>query len=338
MAIMPEATRCGYRRSSNRRAPLFGRVAGVMLAMLPLGAAADDRGADKPAPPVCHDVNPDAIAAMIRTAEGRKQANLARRARRDGGSAGAEGAAARRQDQEPPHPSPAPSGSEAGARGDPRFEDARRRYAEALGVEHPTEASDPRRPPGFARLPDSAVLELDQQALATLLKRQWRGVGRGADDPKRMIERTRVFVAIARAMGLRPEVGALQAGFGTPDENGLAELAQALDAARGALATHPAQPELAAAVHERERELGAAVAALPGGPKEGWTLFDLDVNADGRIDRKDLEHAREERRTRDRSSATPAKGERQRDERPRNARDAARVEPARNARLDLPEG
>ena len=178
------------------------------------------------------------------------------------------------------------------SRGDRRFDDGRRRYAEALGIEVPEGELDQKRPAGFGRAPDKSVLVLDRQSVAAMLERGWAGMGRGAESPRRQAERVRTFVAIARALDLRPGIGALQATFGTPGENGLAGLAQALDAAREALAARPGHPDLAAAFHEREREFNTALAGLPRGPQEDWALVDLDVNGDRSIDRTDLELAR----------------------------------------------
>ncbi len=67
-------------------------------------------------------------------------------------------------------------------------------------------------------------------------------------------ERFRTFVAIAAELGLDPNVGALQAGFGTPRER----------------AARPGQ-------------------AAPAGP---WQIVNLDVNHDGNVNQMDLAAAR----------------------------------------------
>jgi hypothetical protein len=110
-----------------------------------------------------------------------------------------------------------------------------------------------------------------------------------------MIERTRNFVAVARALRLDGQVGALQATYGTPLENGLGKRVRGVEDAKGRLAAKPGRAALVAAVAQRENELTKAMARLPKGPEGGWATFDLDVNADGRIDREDVKQARAER-------------------------------------------
>ncbi len=85
-------------------------------------------------------------------------------------------------------------------------------------------------------------------------------------------QRVRTYVAIARALGLSPSVGAMQANFGTPLENGLVVF----------VGTYSPAPD----INE------AAIAAVkPGeGPKSGWeTNTSLDVNLDGIVDQQDLD-------------------------------------------------
>jgi hypothetical protein len=177
-------------------------------------------------------------------------------------------------------------------RGDARFDEARRRYAQVLGLAVPEGKIDPKQPIGFERRPDKTVLTLDAAGVNILLQRHWRGPGIVTDAARQQIRRNRGFVALARALKLDPGVGAAQASFGMPSENGLAELLDAVDAARFELAGSPASASALSAMHEKERELEAALARLPKGPAKDWPLADLDLNNDRRIDRKDTELAK----------------------------------------------
>jgi hypothetical protein len=78
-------------------------------------------------------------------------------------------------------------------------------------------------------------------------------------------------------------VGALQANFGTPQENGIAALEAKLAAAKAA----GDQAE----VDRLEKELAEAIKnAKPGeGPDDSWATADLDVNDDGVVDKRDLQ-------------------------------------------------
>lgn len=180
----------------------------------------------------------------------------------------------------------------ASSRGDARFDEARRRYAEALGVKLQEGRPDPKLPAGFERRPDKPVLTFDRAGVGLLLQQGWRGPGIKADPPRQQIRRNRGFIALARALEIDPAIGAAQASFGTPAENGLAKLADAIEAARFDLAGSPAAPGLATRVHEQERELEAALARLPRGPGKGWALVELDLNKDRRIDGKDIDLAK----------------------------------------------
>ena len=75
----------------------------------------------------------------------------------------------------------------------------------------------------------------------------------------------------------------MQANFGTPFENGIADLQNQLAAARAAGDQ--------AGVERLEAKLEAAVAAAkPGkGPGDSWATADLDVNDDGTVDARDLD-------------------------------------------------
>jgi hypothetical protein len=113
-------------------------------------------------------------------------------------------------------------------------------------------------------------------------------------------ERTRTMVELAKRLGYGARVGAQQANFGTPFENGIADLQAQL-----------AQAEAAgnqAEVERLERELAQAIEnAKPGkGPDNSWATADLDVNDDGMVDKRDLD-ALDELQVRPASSSKPAR-------------------------------
>lgn len=99
------------------------------------------------------------------------------------------------------------------------------------------------------------------------------------------------MVELAKRLGYGAHVGALQANFGTPQENGIRELEMQLAETRSSLQASPDDTELQARVAALEAELDAAIAAAkPGnGPSDSWASADLDVNQDGVVDRRDLE-------------------------------------------------
>jgi hypothetical protein len=80
----------------------------------------------------------------------------------------------------------------------------------------------------------------------------------------------------------------MQANFGTPYENGIAQIEEDLAAARADL--EAGDDQAAARVAELEARLDAAVAAAkPGnGANQDWARADLDVNRDGTVDGHDL--------------------------------------------------
>lgn len=100
-------------------------------------------------------------------------------------------------------------------------------------------------------------------------------------------DRVRTMVKLAKALGYDASVGALQANFGTPSENGIAALQDELAVARGEAEI---DPEAASKVADLEAELALAIEnAKPGqGPVSDWAVADLDVNDDGIVDRTDL--------------------------------------------------
>jgi hypothetical protein len=113
-------------------------------------------------------------------------------------------------------------------------------------------------------------------------------------------ERTRTMVELAKRLGYGARVGAHQANFGTPFENGIADL-QAQLAEAEATGNQ-------AEVDRLERELAQAIEnAKPGkGPDDSWATADLDVNDDGVVDKRDLD-ALDELQVRPASSNEPAR-------------------------------
>jgi hypothetical protein len=123
--------------------------------------------------------------------------------------------------------------------------------------------------------------------------------GRGAAGFKNHGERTRTMVELAKRLGYGARVGAHQANFGTPFENGIADLQAQLAAAR----TAGNQAE----VERLEGELAQAIDnAKPGkGPDDSWATADLDVNDDGVVDKRDLD-ALDQQQVSPASSVEPA--------------------------------
>ena len=119
-----------------------------------------------------------------------------------------------------------------------------------------------------------------------LIGRGWK-TDRSVDGFANHGDRVRTMVELAKALGYSASVGALQANFGTPSENGIAELRDELAAARTEAETNP---DAAAKVEELKAELASAIeGAKPGeGPDGDWATANLDVNDDGVVDRDDL--------------------------------------------------
>jgi hypothetical protein len=131
-------------------------------------------------------------------------------------------------------------------------------------------------------------------------ERMTKANGPSAGGFKNHGERTRTMVELAKRLGYGARVGAHQANFGTPFENGIADLQAQL-----------AQAEAAgnqAEVERLERELAQAIEnAKPGkGPDDSWATADLDVNDDGVVDKRDLD-ALDELQVRPASSNEPAR-------------------------------
>jgi hypothetical protein len=115
-----------------------------------------------------------------------------------------------------------------------------------------------------------------------LIERGWKGP-KTRDGFKNHGQRTRTMVELAKRLGYSPRVGAMQANFGTPFENGITDLQDQLAAARAA--------GNQAEVDRLQAQLDAAIAAAkPGkGPDDSWATADLDVNDDGTVDARDLQ-------------------------------------------------
>ena len=113
-------------------------------------------------------------------------------------------------------------------------------------------------------------------------------------------ERTRTMVELAKRLGYGARVGAHQANFGTPFENGIADLQAQLAEAKAA--------ENQAEIERLENELAQAIEnAKPGnGPDNSWATADLDVNNDRVVDKRDLD-ALDELQVRPASSDEPAR-------------------------------
>jgi hypothetical protein len=131
-------------------------------------------------------------------------------------------------------------------------------------------------------------------------ERMTKANGRSGGGFKNHGERTRTMVELAKRLGYGAGVGAHQANFGTPFENGIADLQAQLAAAKAA--------GNQAEVEQLENELAQAIEnAKPGkGPDDSWATADLDVNDDGVVDKRDLD-ALDELQVRPASSDEPAR-------------------------------
>lgn len=160
-------------------------------------------------------------------------------------------------------------------RRDERIAEAKGRYRETLGK--------PGQGLGHSEEARTVAYGFSLEETTTLIERSWKGPAAGAAGFRNHGERTRTMVELAKQLGYGARVGALQANFGTPFENGIAGLQAELAAAEEAgdqAETERLQGELATAIEE----------AKPGvGPDDGWATADLDVNDDQVVDRGDLE-------------------------------------------------
>ena len=161
-------------------------------------------------------------------------------------------------------------------RRDERIEQAKGRYAAALG-----KAEQARPDADAAR--GAVAHRFSAEETEALMARGWKGLAARDGSFRNHGERVRTMVELSKRLGYGARVGALQANFGTPQENRIAAL-------QAELATAEAAGDRAA-VERLEAELAAAIAnAKPGdGPDDSWATADLDVNDDGVVDGRDLE-------------------------------------------------
>jgi hypothetical protein len=164
--------------------------------------------------------------------------------------------------------------------------EARGRYARALGLEDEHQN-------GFRQEVGRPAAVLDEAATGLMVTRQWSGLHIFDGDFATPGHRVSTMVHIAKELGYSAHVGALQGVFGTPQEHGLIELQEEIDA-RYELLGETDDPEeqerLQAEIDDLEAELATRAAAVkPGqGPDDGWESVDLDVNGDGVVDEQDL--------------------------------------------------
>jgi hypothetical protein len=160
-------------------------------------------------------------------------------------------------------------------RRDERVDAAKGRYRDALGK--------PGKELGEAQRPGRPAAGFSQEESTALIERGWKGPKTRNDGFRNHGERVRTMVELSKRLGYGARVGAMQANFGTPYENGIADLQARLAAAE--------QAGNEAEAERLRRELAAAIKnAKPGeGPDDGWATADLDVNDDGVVDRRDLE-------------------------------------------------
>jgi hypothetical protein len=169
-------------------------------------------------------------------------------------------------------------------RGDPRTDEAKGRYRDAL---EPPGRARTQVPAGFTKqhgpdLDRGPAYGLRPDETQALIERGWKGP-KAQDGFKNHGQRTRTMVELAKQLGYSPRVGAMQANFGTPFENGIADLQAQLAEARAA--------GNQAEVERLQAKLEAAIAAAkPGkGPDDSWATVDLDANDDGAVDARDLD-------------------------------------------------
>ena len=165
-------------------------------------------------------------------------------------------------------------------RRDERVAAARERYQEALGkAARGKHAGHELSPSEFGPV----AHHFSPAESRALIERGWKGPSARNDGFRNHGERVRTMVELAKQLGYGAHVGALQANFGTPYENGIAALQAELAEAEAA----GDQAE----VERLEGELAQAVEnAKPGvRPDDSWATADLDVNDDGVVDQRDLE-------------------------------------------------
>jgi hypothetical protein len=166
-------------------------------------------------------------------------------------------------------------------RRDERIDQARGRYGSALGkanqVKQASYGNSTHEEIG------RAAHRFSPEETKALMERGWKGPAARAAGFRNHGERVRTMVELSKRLGYGARVGALQANFGTPQENNIAALQAELADAR----TAGNQAE----VERLEAELAEKIEnAKPGkGPDDSWATADLDVNDDGVVDKRDLE-------------------------------------------------
>ena len=136
--------------------------------------------------------------------------------------------------------------------------------------------------------------EFSTAETTSLIDPGWRGPEAFDDGFDTHGQRVRTMVGIARTLGYPASVGAKQANFDTPFENGIYDLEVSLAAAQAQQTAAPDDTSLAAEIERLAADLAAAIGlAKPGStPDESWATADLDVNDDLVVDQRDLEAAR----------------------------------------------
>jgi hypothetical protein len=131
---------------------------------------------------------------------------------------------------------------------------------------------------------------------AGLIERGWQGPKAFNDGFRNHGQRVSTMVGIAKALGYPGSVGAMQANFGTPFENGIYDLEVSLAEARAQQCTAAEDTGLVAEIERLAADLAAAIGlAKPGAaPDDSWATVDLDVNDDLVVDQRDLRAARAE--------------------------------------------
>jgi hypothetical protein len=166
-------------------------------------------------------------------------------------------------------------------RRDERIDQARGRYGAALGKAN--QAKQAGYGPSAHDQIGPAAHRFSPEETKALMDRGWKGPAARTAGFRNHGERVSTMVELSKRLGYGAHVGALQANFGTPQENNIAALQDQLAEAQAA--------GNLAEVERLEAEIAEAIEnAKPGkGPDDSWATADLDVNDDGVVDKGDLE-------------------------------------------------
>ena len=166
-------------------------------------------------------------------------------------------------------------------RRDERIDQARGRYGAALGKAN--QAKQAGYGPSARHQIGPAAHRFSPGETKVLMDRGWKGPDARSAGFRNHGERVSTMVELSKRLGYGAHVGALQANFGTPQENNIAAL-------QDQLAEAQAVGDVAE-VKRLEAEITEAIEnAKPGkGPDDSWATADLDVNDDGVVDTRDLE-------------------------------------------------